>query len=314
MSVETRPAPRINGGRKKPALFTNLSGRLSSFSGRRLLLVIAAVLAGLWVAVGVFHKLQPKSFAASSAPRIVVTTRDVERGTVFTGGDLRLIPWPFVTAPEGAFQDLGALMGRSARTHIAAESPVLESSLLPAHSGASLAASVPAGYRAIGITVDPRDGMHRWLSAGDHVDVITTVEGPHAAQSQPSSRILLQDVEVLAISDPDQANARSTSGHDTLAVTLGVLPSEAEKLALGMRIGTLQLLLRHPEDTQAVATSGVTSDTLLPEGGAQSPQDVMTYRSVEVIAGPSRTLQRFHTASGLSTSLDTSEPYTGETE
>lgn len=315
MSVETRPAPlpRINGGQRKPSWMSNLSGRVSGISGRRILLIVGAGVAGLWVASAVFRQMaQPPKSAAAPVSQVVVTARGVDRGTILTNDDVHAIAWPYAAVPVGAFQDVGALLGRSARTQLPPHTPVLESSLLPANSGAPLAASIPAGYRAIGISIDPRDGMHRWLSAGDHVDVVTTVDGPHA--TLPSSRILLQDVEVLALSDPNQANGQTSSGRDAMTVTLGVLPTEAEKLTLGMRIGTLQLLLRHPDDSQAVATSGVTSDTLLPEGGSKSTE-ALTYRSVELIAGRARTLQRFHTDSGLAaTPLEASNDDTGEPE
>ena len=319
MNVETptATAPRTNGRPKQPALFLhirNTFGRLTTMPKRQLLLTTGSVLAGLWVASGVFRHLTAPRPVAAPAVQLAAATRDVERGTVFAPADLHLVPWPYATVPDGAFQDIGAILGRAARTHIPAESPVLESSLMPARTGAPLAASLPKGYRAIGVTVDSQDGMQRWLTPGDHVDVVATMhEGPYAALA--SSRILLQDSEVLALPDADQnATQHQAAGRGGVTVTLGVLPADAERLALAMHTGTLQLLLRHPTDAQALATSGVTSDTLLPEGAADDSSSAHpTYRSVELIAGRERTLQRFDASSGLA-ALPSPPPHANEAE
>ena len=193
-----------------------------------------------------------------------------------------------------------SLVGRIVKEEILAGKPVLEESLVPPDRAPLFSEVVPPGYRAIGVMVDGHGDSDRLMRSRDRVDVVVTMEDENGV---PSSKILLQDVEILSM--PDQSSVgqavRPGANSDHLPVTLAVTPAEGEKLSLAMHIGTIQLLVRGHDDADTARTSGVTKDTLLPHDGASSAnaqgEPATTYRTVEIIKGQERHRERFRETS-----------------
>jgi pilus assembly protein CpaB len=251
-------------------------------------MVFIALACALITANGVYRFLTGAGTVEAQTPpevSVVTAAADLPRGAVLKTGHLATMQQLADQAPAGAFRSTALVVGRTVRHPIAAGAPVTEAALTA--PGSLLETRLPAGYRAVGVFVDGRGGLQKYLQAGDRVDVVVTTE---QTEGGSAAKVLLQDIEILEI--PQRENASTYEEANTwMSVVLAVTPADAERLTLGMSVGTIQLLGRAAHDTGHESTSGVTRDTLLPqpEGGA----DGATYRSVEVIKGQSRTQERF---------------------
>jgi pilus assembly protein CpaB len=75
------------------------------------------------------------------------------------------------------------------------------------------------------------------------------------------------------------------------AVTLELLPMQAEMLDLARSVGTLSLVLRNQTDPNAVATSGITKSELL----GQARQQPAPVKPAEPVP-PAKVVRRAHAA------------------
>jgi pilus assembly protein CpaB len=110
-------------------------------------------------------------------------------------------------------------------------------------------------------------GVSGFIMPGSFVDVVTIIV-PIAQQAgegkgRPISRIVLQNIKVLAsggkMDSPD--NQRQPS--EVTAVTLQVTPEQAEKLMLAANEGKLQLVMRNYGDQGDSQTNGANKASLL---------------------------------------------------
>jgi Flp pilus assembly protein CpaB len=87
------------------------------------------------------------------------------------------------------------------------------------------------------------------------------VTSNEASGPNDRTRTVLQNVEVLAVQTALESTRDEPQRADV--ITLLVSPSDAERLAAAIRIGTLQLAMRSYGDQQAISTQGVSSRELL---------------------------------------------------
>src|SRR5262249_44411752 len=132
---------------------------------------------------------------------------------------------------------------------------------------AGLSGLIPAGYRAVTVRVDDEAGIAGFLYPGTIVDVLAVIS-PGGGNDQSVSKIVLQNIKVLASgSELDQReNGREPSSVKT--VTLLVTPEQAEALTLSSTEGRLRLALRSTTDQQNAGTAGANKSTLLVGGRA----------------------------------------------
>jgi pilus assembly protein CpaB len=121
---------------------------------------------------------------------------------------------------------------------------------------------IDAESRAVSVKVDPIIGVAGFVNPGTRVDVLATLRNLATRDKVPYTKVVLQDVRVLAI---DQQMEEAQNGEPELVsvVTLEVTPLEAEKLAYSAHEGRLQLALRGPGDHEVVKTIGVSAGDML---------------------------------------------------
>jgi pilus assembly protein CpaB len=185
-----------------------------------------------------------------------------------------VVQFPKESTPDGAFDTPEKLAGRVAVVNIAAKEPITESRLAPEGTAAGLSAVIPEGYRAMTVKVDDAAGISGFITPGTLVDVVVVIDPREGAGNQdPVSKIVLQNIKVLAngqnIDKPkDEREAQSVK-----AVTLQVTPEQAEKLALASSEGRLQLVMRNQIDQGDEQTPGVNKRSLLTgEAATQAPE------------------------------------------
>jgi pilus assembly protein CpaB len=222
----------------------------------------------------------PAPVAKVETVNVVLARTDVTVGSALTGQQLRTVEWPKDYAPRGAFHDEDQLIGRVLRRALADGEPILEPSLLPEGAEAGLVSVINPEARAVSVKVDPVIGVAGFVNPGTRVDVLATLRNLATSQKVPYTKVVLQDVPVLAI---DQKMEEAENGEPELVsvVTLEVTPLEAEKLAYSAHEGRLQLALRGPGDHAVVKTIGVSAGDML----SRPRQKAIRKAGVQIVKG-----------------------------
>ena len=111
---------------------------------------------------------------------------------------------------------------------------------------------IPAGMRAMSVAVDEVGDISGFVKPHTHVDVLVAISGTGADNNKPYSKIVLQNIEVIAVEQQiDKGKDEAEVAKD---VTLLVTPHDAEKLGLASREGTLRLAMRNYNDDKIVPT------------------------------------------------------------
>ncbi|HEV2764125.1 MAG TPA: Flp pilus assembly protein CpaB [Pyrinomonadaceae bacterium] len=230
---------------------------------KRLLVVLAgAALFGLAAAVLVSRYLSNAQAYANSLGTVVVAKVDVPAGTKLIPEQLSVAQFPQNAMPDGTFESLDKAVGRVAVVNIAAREPVTDYKLAPEGSAGGLSAIIPEGYRAMTVKVDDVVGVSGFLQPGALVDVVVVIN-PTEQHQNPISKIVLQNVKVLASGQNIDRPKDDREASTVKAVTLQVTPEQAEKLALASMEGKLQLVMRNSVDQGDEQTRGVDKRTLL---------------------------------------------------
>lgn len=268
---------------------------------RGTLYLILAVISGLSAVLLARNWLQQQipiiPVGADTTP-VIVASEDVPAGTALDASQIEVFDWPADHIPEGVIRDPNQTMGRVLKRAIIEGEPVLESTLLAMGAEAGLHALIGPSRRAMSIKVDAVVGVAGWIKPGTRVDVLATVRRIDWDRPLPYSKVILQDVKVLAI---DQKLEEADEGEAEIVsvVTLEVDPPQAQRLAFATAEGTVQLALRNPEDSEVVHTQSVTVSDVMPvhitngakPAVANKPRSNGRGPTMEVIRGSNLTKQ-----------------------
>ncbi|HEX8723216.1 MAG TPA: Flp pilus assembly protein CpaB [Pyrinomonadaceae bacterium] len=248
---------------------------------KRLLFVLgSAAVFGLLAAVSVSRYLSDAQANTRNMNNVVVAKVDIPLGTKVEAEQLQTVQFPANAIPEGTFPDPQKLVGRVTVTNIAAREPVTDFKLAPEGSSGGLSAVIPAGYRAMTVKVDDVIGVAGFLQPGTMVDVLTVIEQPGSMGSgNPISKIVLQNVKVLASGQNLDRPKDEREADNVKAVTLQVTPEQAEKLALASTEGKLRLVLRNMIDQDDEQTKGADKRSLLTGEHATAPPEPGSLKS-----------------------------------
>ena len=232
---------------------------------KRLLFVLgSAAVFGLLAAFSVSRYLSDAQANTRNMNSVVVAKVDIPIGTKVAAEQLSTVQFPSDAIPEGTFDSAEKLVGRVTVTNVAAREPVTDFKLAPEGSAGGLSAVIPAGYRAMTVKVDDVIGVAGFLQPGTMVDVLTVIEQPGQMSSgNPISKIVLQNVKVLASGQNLDKPKDEREADAVKAVTLQVTPEQAEKLALASTEGKLRLVLRNMIDQDDEQTTGADKKSLL---------------------------------------------------
>jgi pilus assembly protein CpaB len=111
--------------------------------------------------------------------------------------------------------------------------------------------------RATTIRVNDVSGVAGFVLPGDRVDILLTRD-PESGKRRGSNLqtdVFLQNMKVLAIAQ--DANQDRNKAAVVKAVTLEVTPTQAQKLTLAQKLGSLSLALRHVNTVNAEAPQSI---------------------------------------------------------
>lgn len=195
---------------------------------------------------------------------VVVAKAEIPVGAKITAEQLALAPIPNGSAPEGVYRTLDQVAGRVAVIPIGLREPITDNKLAPEGEGAGLGVLIPEGYRAMTVKVDDIVGVSGFVQPGTFVDVVAVIVplAQNATQG-PISKIVLQNIKVLASGPRIDSPENQREPSNVTAVTLLVTPVQAEKLVLASNEGKLQLVMRNYSDQEDTRTAGANKSSLL---------------------------------------------------
>lgn len=266
---------------------------------RFFIVLIGALIFGVLAAVSVSRYLSSAQAYTKNLSKVAVAKVQIPLGTKIIAEQITVVQFPKESTPDGTFESAEKLVGRVAVVNIAPREPVTESRLAPEGTAAGLSAVIPEGYRAMTVKVDDAAGISGFIMPGALVDVVVVIDPREGSGMQdPISKIVLQNIKVLANGQNIDKPENQREANSVKAVTLQVTPEEAEKLALASNEGKLQLVMRNQIDQGDQETKGVNKRELItgsdratpiPEPGSmksEQPKDTRPSRRVRVQAEP----------------------------
>jgi pilus assembly protein CpaB len=185
-----------------------------------------------------------------------------------------------------------AMLGGMVRHNLAADAPLHTDTVLRPKDRGFLAAVLEPGMRAVSVAVDPVSGAAGLIWPSDRVDVLLT----QSVDVMPPARrisgeIMLTDVRVIAVDQQLMQGMVGAEGvdHTVRTVTLEVTPAQAERIAVGARLGRLSLILHASRaDSPATAASRTPAVTWAGDVSAALPEPRAS-EPLRVYNGPGRT-------------------------
>jgi pilus assembly protein CpaB len=248
--------------------------------------MITSVMVFSWVRDQARGYAQP---ILSSTTMVAVATGDLSWGTKLTPEQIKLVPYPNDSAPEGHFSSIEPIQGRVLLANLKHQEPILDSKLTPGPGAGGVAAVTDPQKRAMGVRVDDVIGVAGFIKPGDRVDVMVTIE-PSMSGGRVVTKTILENIRVLAIGTEMIRSGKDEEAKPVQVITLEVDVDEAEKLGLASTQGRLRLALRNPLNVEPILTRGATVGSLLSsyrpkEAPREESDDIVSREQVEVIKG-----------------------------
>ena len=266
---------------------------------RFFIVLVGALIFGVLAAISVSRYLSSAQAYTKNLSKVAVAKVQIPLGTKIVAEQVTVVQFPKESTPDGTFESPDKLVGRVAVMNIPAREPITESRLAPEGTAAGLSAVIPEGYRAMTVKVDDAAGISGFIMPGAFVDVVVVIDPREGSGMQdPISKIVLQNIKVLANGQNIDKPENQREANSVKAVTLQVTPEQAEKLALASNEGKLQLVMRNQIDQGDEQTKGVNKRELItgsdrampaPEPGSmksEQPKDTRPVRRARVPAEP----------------------------
>jgi pilus assembly protein CpaB len=217
-------------------------------------LLIVGLLLGLATAFILYtylNTLQDPIAAAVPHSDVVIAKNTIPAHTRISADMLEVRSYPVDMIHPEAGRDISLFVGGIARSEIVRGEQILSSRIYTEERSATLSYRIPENMRAVAIPVNEVTGVAGYITPGDTVDVLLTIENEKINDGAVTTFTLLQKVSVMAIGElpreveDDESRLVST-------VTLMVTPEQAEVLAFSYQSGSFHLVLRSPVDETVV--------------------------------------------------------------
>jgi len=245
-----------------------------------------------------------KNAAAEAAIKkvyVVMAQKDLPENVAISAQDVATKEFPEDYVPAGAIAAPEYAVGKYTTSRVFKGQILVAPLLSPTRRSSQMAAKVPNGKVAMAVVVNDAMTSLGALRAGDKVDILLTVDlskglsarggaapsssGGSAPVDQPASllstQLTLQNAEILAIglpeSDTTGTQAKTQQNPQQNSRTITFLLDHQDALMLKYvkdSGGTMDLIVRSPEDKRLVSTEGVTFDSLYNQFHFRFPQPI----------------------------------------
>jgi len=230
--------------------------------GRYRLVFWGALFVAAAATFGAYRLLAANSRAGQVVTQpVVVAGQDIPEGSVIDRIALRTVQLPVQMIPVGAFSSTDSVHGRVTRVSVFNGEPIVPGRLAPVGTGPGLELKIPPGQRAMAVRINDVAGISGLLQPNSRVDVLVTLPDGQNSNKQVA-KLFMSNMLVLSVGTEIQRDQSGKSINAT-TVTLAVTPEEAERLAIAMNTGAIQLVLRGYGDPDSVRTKGATSTDVL---------------------------------------------------
>ena len=244
---------------------------------------------------------------------VYVAAQPIPVGSAITEQMLTMQPWPENLVLEGCMRTeggAGKVVGMIARAPFQQQEPIIKSKLANPNDPNFLAGDLPKGMRVITILTNEIEGLAGFVFPGDHVDILLTHDvdkwvneptivgqpKPPHKEKESVTETILTNVKVVAV-DQRATNAGALDREGKLliprSVSLMVSQTDAQRLRLGQKVGTLTMALRSLADRESSDPLTLTSPHDISQwhddsdagGAAPSGNGPVAPRSITVIRG-----------------------------
>ena len=204
--------------------------------------------------------------SGDSEVSVVEATMNLPRLTLIRPEHVKVTMVPRDRAEKGYPSSPGQVIGRVLSLGVHKGQYFRQEGLIAQGAGFNIASALPAGTRAVPLSLPNAEALPGTLYPGAIVDVL--------AAFKTRSMTLLKRVHVLAIDDrsmmsgsetKDREGGKATKKGRTL-ITLLLTSKQAERLHLAKKLATISLALRKPTDATPVESGGVDVEGLLAGG------------------------------------------------
>jgi pilus assembly protein CpaB len=234
---------------------------------RYTLVLYVAVLVAAGATFGVYRTLEAtKARSRVVTMPVVIAAQDLPEGSSLDKTSIVVNQWPVTTVPAGAFASADSLIGRVTRVAVFKGEALVPGRLAPNGTGPGLEVKIAPGKRAMAVKINDVAGISGLIQPNSRVDILVTLktdtkEGDQVKEKNVA-KLFMENMRVLSVGSQVQ---RGQDGKPIEAntATLEVTPDEAERLAVAMNQGSIQLVLRGYGDPDSVKTGGATSTDVL---------------------------------------------------
>jgi pilus assembly protein CpaB len=250
-----------------------------------MILMIVAVSCGLGASY-MTSRLLAERGAETEKVIVLVAKKNLNMGDIVKVPEDMFVEKQFTKGeePRLALNEPDKLKGRVLKRSLRPGDFVTPDDLFGENDSPGLWTTLPQGFRAVGIRVNPETIAGGFASLPhSRVDILNTVK--RGDDRSNYSEIILEDVLVLAA---DQSSQRDETGRAMMAnvVTVALKPEDALKLELAKNVGTISLMLRKFNDKQRAEGTKLTyekmkqglgaSTDIIPEESDASPPSTIS--------------------------------------
>lgn len=272
------------------------------------LIILLAVGAGFFVLQLAEKPEQPKAAETAEIPlstvNVLVARQPIPMGTVLDAEMLDQFvdkqPWPQHLVLDGFIiaDSPEAIGGMVARSDFQAQEPLSRYKLANPNDANFLAAALPAGKRAITVSVDTISGVAGYVFPGDRIDIIMAHNVPDQLSGNQGAggrakytEILVPDVRVMAVDVRNSQQYQQQLAQQgqipppqaPTSVTLEVSVEDVQKIRLAEKNATLSLSLRPIKGGETM--EGVSSTQLSDITNVQTGSIKRTSGQVLIVRG-----------------------------
>lgn len=222
---------------------------------------------------GVYRVLENTKASSRIATRpLVVAAKSLPEGTSIDRTALSVREWPVATIPAGAFSSPDSLIGRVTRVAVFEGEALVPGRLAPSGTGPGIEVKITPGKRAMGIRINDVAGVSGLIQPNSRVDVLVNINS-NDGKGRQVSKLFMENMRVLSVGTSTERDAEGKAIQAPTAA-LEVTPEEAERLAVAVNQGSIQLVLRGYGDPDSVRTKGANSSDVLSQLGS-APERVV---------------------------------------
>lgn len=222
-----------------------------------------------------------------SETAVVVAKRDIREMDEIHDNMIEIVSKPKMFVEPGKTTSKEEVTGFIATVPIRKGEQITLNKIAAPGLKTGLSRQVSPGKRAISIPADDYSAVNRLIKPGDRIDLVAVIDPPGAGKGSQISKIIAQDVLVLAVGEwaattaPRKTEKDDSTGKDVVinlniarnysTISLEVDPTIAQHIALLRSAGSqFTVTLRNNDDTERVLLGGTNMIDVLGADAAKS--------------------------------------------